>query len=224
VKRRLDYMIAELKRCQDHAGTGYVGGVRGGAALWEEIRSGRIEAGAFDLNKKWVPLYNCHKTFSGLRDAYLIGVCAEDRSMLVRLSDWMLELTGGLSDAQVQDMLRSEHGGLNEVFADVAAITGDDRYLQLAKRFSHRTILDPLLKGQDRLTGLHANTQIPKVIGYNRIADIEGNPGWHDAARFFWETVVGNRSVVIGGNSAHEHFHPANDFSRMIRSVEGPET
>src|SRR5690606_30945564 len=147
-----------------------------------------------------------------------------DSRMMVRLSDWMMELTGGLSDDQVQDMLRSEHGGLNEVFADVAAITGDDRYLQLAKRFSHRTILDPLLKGQDRLTGLHANTQIPKVIGYNRIADIEGNPGWHDAARFFWETVVGNRSVVIGGNSAHEHFHPANDFSRMIRSVEGPET
>lgn len=224
VKRRLDYMIAELKRCQDHVGTGYIGGVPGGAALWEEIRSGKIEAGAFDLNKKWVPLYNIHKTFAGLRDAYLIGGCAEARSMLVRLSDWMLELTGGLSDAQVQDMLRSEHGGLNEVFADVAAITGDDRYLQLAKRFSHRTILDPLLKGQDRLTGLHANTQIPKVIGYNRIADIEGNPSWHDAARFFWETVVGNRSVVIGGNSAHEHFHPANDFTRMIRSVEGPET
>ncbi|WP_257666309.1 glycoside hydrolase family 127 protein [Parapedobacter tibetensis] len=224
VKARLDYMISELKRCQDKLGNGYIGGVPGGAALWADIHNGHIQAGGFDLNKKWVPLYNIHKTYAGLRDAYLIAGIPDAKDMLIKMSDWALHLVSKLSDAQIQDMLRSEHGGLNEVFADVAAITGDDRYLQLAKRFSHQTILEPLLVNEDRLTGLHANTQIPKVIGYKRVADVGGITEWSDAARSFWEAVVFHRSVSIGGNSAHEHFHPTNDFSRMIRSVEGPET
>lgn len=84
----------------------------------------------------------------------------------------MIDITSGLSDEQMQDMLRSEHGGLNETFADVAEITGDKKYLELARRFSHKLILDPLIKEEDKLTGMHANTQIPKVIGYKRIAEL----------------------------------------------------
>jgi DUF1680 family protein len=121
-------------------------------------------------------------------------------------------------------MLRSEHGGLNEVFADVAAITGNEKYLTLARQFSHHTILDPLLNGEDKLTGMHANTQIPKILGYKRIADLESNVSWAKAARFFWETVVDKRSVCIGGNSTYEHFNSTGDFSRMSKGIEGPET
>ncbi len=136
----------------------------------------------------------------------------------------MAGLTAGLTDDQVQQMLVSEHGGLNEVFADVAAITGKPEYLELARRFSHRTLLDPLLAGQDRLTGMHANTQIPKVIGFKRIADLTGDEAMDRAARFFWDTVVTDRTVSIGGNSVYEHFHPADDFSSMMSSEQGPET
>ena len=121
-------------------------------------------------------------------------------------------------------MLRSEHGGLNEVFADVAAITGEEKYLKLAHRFSHLLLLEPLMAGRDVLTGMHANTQIPKVIGFKRIADLEANESWDNAARFFWEGVVTNRSVSIGGNSVSEHFNHVEDFSRMVTSIEGPET
>ena len=121
-------------------------------------------------------------------------------------------------------MLRSEHGGLNEVFADVADLTGEDKYLQLARRFSHQAILSPLLKKEDRLTGMHANTQIPKVIGYKRIADLENNKAWDDASWFFWNTVVHNRTISIGGNSVREHFHPSDNFLPMVEDREGPET
>ena len=121
-------------------------------------------------------------------------------------------------------MLRSEHGGLNEVFADVSAITGDEKYLTLARRFSHQYILQPLLKKEDKLTGLHANTQIPKVIGFKRISELDGNKAWSDAALFFWENVTQKRSVSVGGNSVGEHFHPVDDYSRMLNSIEGPET
>ncbi|WP_300725689.1 glycoside hydrolase family 127 protein [uncultured Bacteroides sp.] len=224
IKTRLDYYLSELKRCQDAAGDGYLCGVPGGRAMWQDIAAGKIAAGAFDLNKKWVPLYNIHKIYAGLRDAYLIAGSEDAKEMLVKLTDWMIGVVSKLSDEQIQDMLRSEHGGLNETFADVAAITGDKRYLKLAHQFSHDIVLLPLLKHEDVLTGMHANTQIPKVIGFKRIADIEGNQDWSEAARFFWETVVDNRSISIGGNSTYEHFHPANDFSSMINSEQGPET
>ncbi|MFV0310807.1 MAG: beta-L-arabinofuranosidase domain-containing protein [Dysgonomonas sp.] len=224
IKERLDYMVRELKRCQDANGNGYIGGVPGGKAIWEEVANGNIRAGGFDLNGKWVPLYNIHKTYAGLRDAYLYANNDMAKEMLIKMTDWAINLVSKLSEEQIQDMLRSEHGGLNETFADVAAITGDKKYLKLAHQFSHQLVLNPLLNHEDKLTGMHANTQIPKVLGFKRIADVEGNDSWSEASRFFWETVVEHRSVCIGGNSVGEHFNPTNDFSRVIKSIEGPET
>lgn len=224
IKGRLDYFISELKRCADANGNGYISGVPDGKKKWKEISEGNIRASSFGLNDGWVPLYNIHKIFAGLRDAYLLTGNKDAKQMFINLTAWMYDLTKGLSDDQLQRMLDSEHGGLNETFADAAAISGDERFMQLAKRFSHKKVLDPLLRGEDRLTGMHANTQIPKVIGYKRIADIEGNDQWDKAAQFFWKTVVDNRSITIGGNSVREHFHPADDFSSMLTSEQGPET
>ena len=224
IKGRLDYVISELKRCYDANGNGYISGVPGGKQIWKEIAEGNIRAASFGLNDRWVPLYNIHKIFAGLRDAYLIYGSKECREMFIGLTDWMYRLTSGLTDELLQDMLRSEHGGLNEVFADAAAISGDARFMELAKRFSHKRVLEPLLKGEDHLTGMHANTQIPKVIGYKRIADLEGYEDWDKAAQYFWETVVDNRSITIGGNSVFEHFHPAENFESMLTSEQGPET
>lgn len=224
IKRRLDYFISELKRCADADGNGYISGIPEGKQIWKEISEGDIRAESFGLNNRWVPLYNIHKIYAGLRDAYLVYGSKDAGEMFIGLTEWMYKLTEGLTDAQIQQMLNSEHGGLNEVFADAAQISGDMRYLELAKRFSHRKVLDPLLEGKDCLTGMHANTQIPKVIGYKRIADIEGNQEWDRAAGFFWETVVENRSITIGGNSVCEHFHPSDDFSSMLESEQGPET
>ena len=224
IGRRLDYVLSELKRCQDTAGDGYLCGVPDGRKMWKEIEQGNVRAATFGLNDRWVPLYNIHKIYAGLRDAYLVAHREEAKDMLVKLTDWMERTTANLTDAQMQDMLRSEHGGLNETFADVASITGDKRYLTLAHRFSHDIILNPLLKQEDKLTGIHANTQIPKVIGFKRIADIEKNDDWSKAADFFWHTVVNNRSITIGGNSVYEHFHPADNFEPMRTSEQGPET
>ena len=231
VYNRLNYMLDELHRAQQAVGTGFIGGTPGSLQLWKEIKTGNIRAGGFDLNGKWVPLYNIHKTYAGLRDAYLYAGSELARQMLIDFTDWMIDITSGLSDEQMQDMLRSEHGGLNETFADVAEITGDKKYLELARRFSHKIILDPLIKDEDRLTGMHANTQIPKVIGYKRVAELSQNDKdwnhaaeWDHAARFFWNTVVNHLSVCIGGNSVREHFHPTDNFTSMLNDVQGPET
>jgi DUF1680 family protein len=62
------------------------------------------------------------------------------------------------------------------------------------------------------------------VIGFKRIADLENNKEWSNAADFFWNNVTQKRSAVIGGNSVSEHFNPTSDFSGMIKSIESPET
>lgn len=224
LKRRIDYMLTELKRCQDVNGNGYVSGIPGGKQMWAALKRGNIRASSFSLNDKWVPLYNIHKIYSGLYDAYAVTGNLQAKEILIKLTDWCVDLVSNLSDKQVQEMLKSEHGGLNEVFANVYAITGNKKYLELAKKFSDKTILKPLLKNTDALNGLHANTQIPKVIGYEQIGIVDKDSSWSNAAAFFWNTVVNNRTVAIGGNSVREHFNPSADFSSMIESREGPET
>ncbi|MGF1585991.1 MAG: beta-L-arabinofuranosidase domain-containing protein [Bacteroidales bacterium] len=221
---RLEYMVSELARCQEANGNGYVGGIPGGLAVWKEIGAGNIRAGGFSLNGKWVPLYNIHKLFAGLYDAYVFANSHKALEVLIGLSDFFVDMCNPLSDEQMQTMLISEHGGMNEALANLYHLTGNENYLKLAKRFTHKAILNPLLVNEDRLTGLHANTQIPKVIGIMRIAELTGDDDWEAASRFFWRTVVENRSVAIGGNSTHEHFHPTDDFSSMIETREGPET
>ncbi|MQA40883.1 glycoside hydrolase family 127 protein [Rugamonas aquatica] len=224
VLRRLNYFVAELKRCQERNGNGYIGGIPDGSAAWQAIARGELHADNFSVNGKWVPWYNLHKVYAGLRDAYTYAGNADARAMLIAMSDWALELTSHLSEEQMQTMLRSEHGGMNEVLADVAQMTGQKKYTDLAIRFSHQAILQPLEKGKDQLTGLHANTQIPKVIGFKRIGDMTGRREWQQAAQFFWQTVRHHRTVAIGGNSVKEHFHDGRDFSSMVDEVEGPET
>ncbi|HEX5788658.1 MAG TPA: beta-L-arabinofuranosidase domain-containing protein, partial [Woeseiaceae bacterium] len=201
VLARLNYMLDELERAQGANGDGYLGGIPGGRDAWRAIARGDIDAEPFSLNGKWVPWYNLDKTFAGLRDAWTYTGSEQAKRMLVALTDWAEDLVAGLSDEQVEAMLQAEHGGLNAVFADVAEITGDPRYLDLARRFSHRQLLDPLLAGEDRLDGLHANTQIPKVVGYQRVAWLIGDAGWAGAAERFWRNVVHERTVAIGGNS-----------------------
>ena len=224
ISARLDYVLSELKRCQDARKDGYLGGVPNPNEIWGEIAKGTINANSFGLNNRWVPLYNIHKIYAGLRDAYVIAGRKQAKDMLVKLTDWMIQEVSQLTDDQIQQLLISEHGGLNETFADVAELTGDKKYLKLAHQFSDQRILQPLMKGEDKLTGMHANTQIPKIIGYKRIADMEGLSDWDKAVKFFWDVVVNKRSVSIGGNSEREHFNPTDNFTTLLASEQGPES
>ncbi|HTI12499.1 MAG TPA: beta-L-arabinofuranosidase domain-containing protein, partial [Puia sp.] len=217
---RLNYMLGWLGKCQERNGNGYVGGIPGGRQLWKEIAAGRVNA----IRSRWAPWYNLHKLYSGLIDSYFLTGSNQAKRILVRLADWCLNLTSGLSDDQMEQMLGEEQGGMNEALANAAYITRDPKYLELARRFSHRAILRPLLHQEDSLTGLHANTQIPKVVGFMRIAQLTGDSSWAHAAEFFWNTVTRRRTVVFGGNSVREHFNPTDDFSSMLESREGPES
>jgi DUF1680 family protein len=222
-RRRLDHMIAELERAQAALATGYVGGVPGGAALFEGLRNGGVAA-ARSLGSSWVPWYNLHKTFAGLIDAHRLLGDERALAVVLRLADWWLAIAEHMDDDAFEAMLDTEFGGMNETFADLAMLTGRKDFADMAVRFSHRAILDPLLERRDALTGLHANTQIPKAVGYTATAAVRGDRDLHEAARHFWREVVEQRTVAIGGNSVREHFHAVDDFSPMIEDREGPET
>ncbi len=220
LRRRLDHLVRELKSCQDAYGDGYVGGVPGSRELWDQVAAGNVDA----VNRKWVPWYNVHKTFAGLRDAWLQTGHSGAREVLVRLADWAVGLTSRLSDEQMQRMLDQEHGGMNETMADVYAITGDAKYLTVAQRFNHHAVLHPLEQQRDELTGKHANTQIPKVVGLGRIGTLTHDDSALAGARFFWRTVTARRSVAFGGNSVSEHFNDPKNFRSLLSHREGPET
>lgn len=221
---RLQYVLGVFEVCQATAGTGYLGGVPGGRRLGDELRAGEIDADIFTLNGRWVPLYNLHKTFAGLLDAYTYAGAESALRMLTRLADWWLTVSAGLDDALFEEVLATEFGGMNDTLTSLAQLTGREDYLREAKRFSHRALLEPLAAGRDRLDGLHANTQIPKVVGYERYAQATGSQEHIRAADYFWHTVTRQRTVSIGGNSVREHFHPSRDFTPMIQDVQGPET
>ena len=216
MKRRVDYMVAELKECQDAGKTGLVCAFPDSAAQIDNLVAGRPAIG--------VPWYTMHKIFAGLRDADLQCGSEPARDVLVRLADWAVEVTKGMTDQQFEHMLGVEHGGMNEVLADVYVLTGNEKHLALAERFCHRAILIPLAEGCDTLNGLHSNTQIPKIVGFERLYELTGKPQYRAAAEFFWRTVTGTRSFATGGNGDNEHFFPITDFARHLPSAKTMET
>ena len=226
-KKRMDYMISELKTCQDANalkypdwGIGYVGGIPNGAALWPEIKAGDVGA----IWKYWAPYYNIHKMFAGLRDTWLYAGNEDAGAIFLNFCDWAINITSGLSDAQMEDMLGNEHGGMDEVLADAYQITGDEKYLAAAKRYSHKAFLDPLSQGIDNLDNKHANTQIPKFTGFERVAELSHDVKYDKAGTFFWETVTGNRSLAFGGNSRREHFPAKESCIDFVNVNDGPES
>ena len=226
-KRRMDYMVSELKRCQQAHGNGYVGGVPKGMEAWKEIQKGNVGI----VWKYWVPWYNLHKTYAGLRDAWAYGGSEEAKEMFLSLCDWGLGIIAPLTDEQMEQMLGNEFGGMDEVYADAYRMTDDVKYLDAAKRFSHRWLLDSMAAETDNLDNKHANTQVPKVVGYQGIAELSASAGrsgdadtYRKAAVFFWNTVTGKRSLSLGGNSRREHFAASDDCKSYVEDREGPES
>ena len=226
-RRRMEYMISEITECaeankKNHPdwGIGYMGGMPNSAKIWSSFKDGDFRV----YNGSWAPFYNLHKMYAGLRDAWVYCGNEQAKRLFLEFCDWAVYITSKLSDQQMEQMLGNEHGGMNEVIADAYAMTGDRKYLECARRFSHKRLLTPLSQRQDCLDNLHANTQIPKVVGFERIAEISGDEVYHTAASYFWNIVTGERTLAFGGNSRREHFPAKDACMDFINDIDGPET
>lgn len=223
-KKRVAYIVAELAACQAQAKDGFVGAflrrngdkMENGKLAFEDARRGEIRATNFDLNGAWSPLYNWHKLIAGLLDAD--KYCGVKRAVTVaeRLGGYIEGIFAALNDAQTQKLLACEYGGINEAFAELFARTGRKRWLALAERIYDRKVLDPLADRKDSLRHLHANTQVPKLVGLARLHELTGNERHATAASFFWDTVTKHYTYVIGGNSDREYFQKPDSISKFI--------
>jgi len=214
--KRVNYLVDEVALCQKAHGNGYVGGVLEAKRIFAEVARGEIETKKFRLNGGWVPWYNLHKLYAGLLQAYHYCDNKKAKTVVIGLADWAGSVTGKLPDEKLQAMFECEIGGMNEALADVYAITGRQEHLELATRFNHRFVIDPLTRREDRLEGLHANTQVPKIIGVARQYELTGNEDLRTAATFFWDVVTKHRSYVNGGNSDSEHFRRKGELWKRL--------
>ena len=226
-RKRMEYIISEIAECaeancKNHPqwGVGYMGGMPNSQNIWNGFKDGdfRVYSGS------WAPFYNLHKMYAGLRDAWLYCGNEQAKSLFLQFCNWAIHITSGLSDEQMERMLGNEHGGMNEVLADAYAITREQKYLDCAKRFSHKRLFTPMSQRQDCLDNMHANTQVPKVIGFERISELSGNEDYHMASSFFWDIVTGERSLAFGGNSRREHFPAKDACMDFINDIDGPES
>jgi DUF1680 family protein len=209
LKAKGNAVVSGLAKCQAKIGSGYL------SAYPEEFFD-RVEAGI----RVWAPYYTLHKIYAGLLDMYVYCDNQQALEVCKKFADWVIARNEPLSREKMQKMLDTEHGGMNEVLANLYALTGEKKYLEIAIRFNHMAVIGPASKRQDKLTGLHANTQVPKFIGTARQYELTGEEWLKTASTFFWDTVVNERSYIIGGHSDGERFSPKEKLSEAL----GPST
>lgn len=237
-RERLVYCLEIMKDCQDAYDNdtegmyGFIGG-QPYTEMWRGLYKGDLAA--FKKFGGMVPFYCQHKILAGLRDAYVYGKSHLAEQMFKKMSDWTVNLVSKLDDAQMQDILGWEHGGVNETLADAYKIFGDKKYLDGAVKFSHRQMIDGMQGSAGAydtkfLDRKHANTQVPKYIGFERVNTVDAsnsNPSHKDymtSVVNFWDDVATHRTVCIGGNSVGEHFLPADRCESYMSNLEGPES
>jgi hypothetical protein len=220
-KERADDMVSQLQTIQNAQGDGYIGAQLDGKGVdgkvrYEDLSKGVIRSGGFDLNGLWSPWYVEHKLFAGLRDAYHLTGNKEALTVEIKFATWVESIVGNLNDDQIQKMLATEFGGMNEVLADLYADTNDPRWLKLSDKFEHHAIVDPLSKGEDILAGKHANANVPKMIGELARYEYADDETDGKAATYFFDEVSLHHSFATGGSGKNEYFGPPDQLNDMI--------
>jgi len=214
-KERVDTLVAGLAECQAALGASTNVSHPGYLSAFPESFIVRVE----NRQNVWAPWYTLHKIMAGLFDANQLCGNAQALDVLTNMAEWVKFRVDNLPEHRMQASLDTEFGGMNEVLANLYGVTGNPDHLRLAQAFNQKKILDPLAQQQDALDRLHANTQIPKIIGAARQYELTGDQRYADIANFFWERVALHRSYVIGGDSDNEHFFPVDTFSNHLSVV-----
>jgi len=206
LKAKADYLVRGMAECQTKLGNGYLSG-------YPENFFDRLEL----HQRVWAPWYNVHKIYAGLLDMYVLADNRQALEVCKKACDWVIRRIGRLTDPELQTVLgENEHGGMTDVLACLYGATGEKKYIDAAKRFNHQALLAPLARREDCLTGLHGNTQIPKLIGAAREYELTGDEQLGGAAEFFWESVARERSYVNGSNTDREFFSPKEKLSQHV--------
>ncbi|MCK9639830.1 MAG: glycoside hydrolase family 127 protein [Prolixibacteraceae bacterium] len=212
----LNYLLDKIEECQSK-NNGYLLGTRGGKAVFEKLEKEGYYSGFNDWSiGQGEPYYVMEKLFSGLIDAYRICNSPKAYKIATNLADWLSRHMSKINDVELKKIMKVEYGGMNWVLSDMYVISGDKKYLEMSKRWQDEEVVVPMTKGIDVLTGIHANTQFPKMSGLAARYPFTGNPEDLNGAKFFWESVVNHRTYVTGGNSDIERFSPKDSLSNTL--------
>lgn len=211
LKTKLDYLVGALGECQkalaDHGSPkpshpGYL-------AAYPETQFILLESYT-TYPTIWAPYYTCHKIMRGLLDAHTLAGNAQALEIVSGMGDWVHSRLGHLPAAQLERMwsiyIAGEYGGMNEVMADLYALTGRAEHLAAARCFDNTTLLKACAEDRDILEGKHANQHIPQFTGYLRLFDHTAKEEYAAAARNFWGMVTGSRMYSLGGTGQGEMF------------------
>jgi DUF1680 family protein len=215
-KERADYLVRELKAVQDAHGDGYLSALEGAREAFSRLARGDIKSESFDLNGLWAPWYTLHKTFAGLRDAFRHTGNRTALEMEIAFAVWAERILADLDENQLEHMMNTEFGGMNEIMVDLYEDTGDERWLELSWKFEHDDFVTPLAQHRDNLSGKHGNTAIPKLLGSADRFVATGERSDLMAAGFFWDTVVKQHSFATGGHGKDEYFGPPGKLGMRV--------
>lgn len=220
---RIDYMLQELKECQKQVPDGWFISGRGSREGYNQLVGGEVFLNKPDetkqpwsYNKNGNSWYCIHKVLAGLRDIYIYTGRDEVREILIPLADFITDIALKSNSDLFQSTLSVEQGGMNEVFADIYGITGNRKYMDVAERFNHINVIYTVASGEDVLFGRHANDQIPKFIGVAREYEYSPKEVYLKAARNFWDIVIRDHTLAIGGNSCYERFGVPGEESKRL--------
>jgi hypothetical protein len=165
----------------------------------------------------WAPFYTYHKILAGHIDMYQLGGNQQALATATRMADWADAYSKSFTPDRWQNVLGSiEHGGMNEAAFNLYGITGNSKYKDLAYRFEHKEFFDTLSAHEDRLNKVHANTNIPKVIGAARGYELTGDERYRNISEYFWNEIVSDHIYATGGTSNGEIWHAPNAIASEL--------
>jgi DUF1680 family protein len=203
IREKGNELVAMLAECQQP--DGYLGAYP--TSFYDRLR---------EQKPVWAPFYTYHKIIAGMLDMYVHTGNRQALGCAEKMADWAGNWSSGISDDLWQKILMIEQGGMNEVMFNLYAVTGNPKYRELGFRFEQKAFFDPLAQREDKLDGLHANTNIPKVIGAARGYELTGDERYHTIASYFYGEVVGHHTYATGGTSNDEHWSGADQISKHL--------
>lgn len=207
IKQRADFMVSEIGRCQRENGGRWAFPIPEKYLYW--------------LKRKkniWAPQYVCHKNMMGLLDMYIHAGNEEALDIVLKCADWFYEYTSDISRELMNEMMEmQETGGMMMHWANLYAVTGDEQHLELMHRYERPLLFEPLLRGEDVLTNMHANTTVPEVLGAARAYEVTGDERYRRIVENYWELAVNRRgSFATGGQSSGEVWTPPGRFAARL--------
>lgn len=208
LRLRVEAVIDELARCQEKNGRGWVGSTPEKYMEW--LAQGM---------PTWATQYIHHKTLMGLIDAYLHTGSQKALEVAGRFADWFHSWAMPFPREKMDEILDVETGGMLESWADLYGITHEAKYLDLIERYDRSRLFEPVLRGEDILTGRHANTTIPEAQGAARCYEVTGDERWRRITEAYWRLAVTDRGTfATGGQTSEEVWTPPHTYAAWLGS------